>query len=151
MVGKRVGSYCFTLLGYSTNRQQHLTLWTKSLQWPQLSEKLLLIGFGQNVLRIGRKKKTTRCVKSVRVLNFSGPYSVQMWENTDQKNSEYGHFSCNDRLFYQHLLRKLEILYSKCCIAKLKAQTVPSPHAPYCNFIFEFKLHISCNWACIKD
>ena len=21
------------------------------------------------------------------------PYSVQMWENTDQKNSEYGHFS----------------------------------------------------------
>ena len=21
------------------------------------------------------------------------PYSVRMWENTDQKNSEYGHFS----------------------------------------------------------
>ena len=33
------------------------------------------------------------CVKSVRVQSFSGPYSVQMWENTDQKNSEYGHFS----------------------------------------------------------
>ena len=22
--------------------------------------------------------------------------TVQMWENTDQKNSEYGHFSCSD-------------------------------------------------------
>ena len=29
----------------------------------------------------------------VRVRSFSGPYSVEMWENTDQKNSEYGHFS----------------------------------------------------------
>ena len=26
---------------------------------------------------------------------FSGPYSIQMWENTDQKNYEYGHFSRN--------------------------------------------------------
>ena len=33
------------------------------------------------------------CVKNVRVRSFSGPYSVEMWENTDQKNSEYGHFS----------------------------------------------------------
>ena len=24
------------------------------------------------------------------------PYSVQMWENTDQKNSEYAHFSRSD-------------------------------------------------------
>ena len=22
-------------------------------------------------------------------------YSVRKWENTDQKNSEYGHFSCS--------------------------------------------------------
>ena len=33
------------------------------------------------------------CVKSVRIRSFSGPYSVRMWENTDQKTSEYGHFS----------------------------------------------------------
>ena len=26
------------------------------------------------------------------------PYLVQMRENTDQKNSEYGHFSCSDSL-----------------------------------------------------
>ena len=29
----------------------------------------------------------------VRIRRFSGRYSVQMLENTDQKNSEYGHFS----------------------------------------------------------
>ena len=25
-------------------------------------------------------------------------YSVRMWENTDQKNSEYGHFSGNENV-----------------------------------------------------
>ena len=38
------------------------------------------------------------CVKSVRIRSFSGPYSVQMQDNRDQKNSKYGHFSnfvCN--------------------------------------------------------
>ena len=34
-------------------------------------------------------------VKSVCILSFTGPYSVWMQENTDQKNSEYGHFSRN--------------------------------------------------------
>ena len=46
------------------------------------------------------------CIKSVHIRSYSGPhfpafglkvlsifpYSVQMWENTDQNNSEYGHF-----------------------------------------------------------
>ena len=32
------------------------------------------------------------CMKSVRIQSFSDPYSVGMWENTDQKNSEHGHF-----------------------------------------------------------
>ena len=31
--------------------------------------------------------------KSARIRSFSGPSSVQMRENTDQKKSEYGHFS----------------------------------------------------------
>ena len=31
-------------------------------------------------------------MKSVRVRSYSGPYSVQMWVNTDQNNSKYGHF-----------------------------------------------------------
>ena len=29
----------------------------------------------------------------VRICSFSDPYSVQMRENTDQKNFEYGHFA----------------------------------------------------------
>ena len=33
------------------------------------------------------------CVKSVRIQSYSGPYSVRMRENTNQKISEYGHFS----------------------------------------------------------
>ena len=45
------------------------------------------------------------CVKSVRIRNYSGPHflkfglnterysvSLQMWENVEQNNSEYGHF-----------------------------------------------------------
>ena len=32
------------------------------------------------------------CPKSVRIRSYSGPYSVWMQENTDQNNSEYGHF-----------------------------------------------------------
>ena len=31
--------------------------------------------------------------ESVRNPSFSGSFSVQVPENTDQKNSEYGHFS----------------------------------------------------------
>ena len=53
----------------------------------------------------------TECVKSVGIQSYSGPhfplfgricirsispYSVRMWENTDQNNSKYGHFLCND-------------------------------------------------------
>ena len=33
------------------------------------------------------------CVKSVRIRSYSGPFLVRMQENTDQNNSEYGHFS----------------------------------------------------------
>ena len=32
------------------------------------------------------------CVKSVHSSSYSGPYSVWMWENTEQNNTEYGHF-----------------------------------------------------------
>ena len=35
------------------------------------------------------------CVKSVRIRSSSGPYSVRMRENTDQKNSEHGYFLCS--------------------------------------------------------
>ena len=35
----------------------------------------------------------SHCVESVRFRSYSGPYSVQIRENTDQNNSEYRHFS----------------------------------------------------------
>ena len=34
----------------------------------------------------------SRCAKSVRIRSYSGPYAVRMQENTDENNSEYGHF-----------------------------------------------------------
>ena len=49
------------------------------------------------------------CAKSVHIQSYSGlsfpacglnteryPYSVRLWENTDQNNSEYGHFLRSD-------------------------------------------------------
>ena len=56
------------------------------------------------------------CVESVRIRSYSGPhfpafglilrispYSVQMWENTDQNNCKYGHF-----LRSEYILLKLQ-------------------------------------------
>ena len=48
-------------------------------------------------------------MKSVRIRSFSGPYfeyhispfSVRMRENTDRKNSEYGHYLCCEVLLYK--------------------------------------------------
>ena len=37
------------------------------------------------------------CWNMQKVVLRISPYSVQMRENTDQKNSEYGHFSRSDR------------------------------------------------------
>ena len=34
----------------------------------------------------------SHCIKSVRIRSYSGPYLVQMRENTDQNNSEYVRF-----------------------------------------------------------
>ena len=54
-----------------------------------------------------------KCLRSARIQSFSGPYfpafglnteryyislgiQFEFWENNDQKNSAYGHFSLND-------------------------------------------------------
>ena len=39
------------------------------------------------------------CVKSARVRSFCGSYFPAFGMNTDQKNSEYGHFSRSDHFF----------------------------------------------------
>ena len=44
------------------------------------------------------------CVKSVPIRSYSGPYSFRMRENTDKKNSEYGHFSGNGNWHEKTLL-----------------------------------------------
>ena len=40
-----------------------------------------------------RFNEVFHCVKSDRTWSHSGPHSVQMRQNADQNNSEYGHFS----------------------------------------------------------
>ena len=40
--------------------------------------------------------QTIRCLKSIRIRSYSGPYSVRMGEKTDQNNSEYRNFSRSD-------------------------------------------------------
>ena len=49
----------------------------------------------------------THCVKKAQIWSFSGPSSVRMRENKDQKNSEYGQFSRSDHAgnFTKQLLR----------------------------------------------
>ena len=56
------------------------------------SFKVLLIRFQNIYLRVGFHNDL-HCVKSVPIRSYSGMYSVRMRENTDQNNSEYGHFS----------------------------------------------------------
>ena len=48
-------------------------------------------------------------VESVRIRNYSGPYSVRMRKNTDQNNSEYGHFLRSDK----HNEKLFEVV---CCV-----------------------------------
>ena len=58
----------------------------------------------------GYEMGTFHSVKSVRIRSYSGQYflsfglntriinfshSIRMWENVNQNNSEYGHFSCS--------------------------------------------------------
>ena len=44
------------------------------------------------------------CMKSLRVLSFSGPYFHEFGLNADQKNSQYGHFSRNEYVSHYCLL-----------------------------------------------
>ena len=54
-----------------------------------------------------QQQDNRHCVKSIRIRSFSGPYSVRMRENTDQKNSEYEYFSRSAfRGFHEDLILK---------------------------------------------
>ena len=61
-------------------------------------------------VKVGKKTKfqynTQQCVKSARIRSFSGTYSVRLRENTDQKKSEYGHFSRSANIYLIHFTTK---------------------------------------------
>ena len=73
-------------------------------------------------------------MKSVRIRSFSGPYfpafgsvspySVRIWENTDQENSKYGHFLRNETLgiILETSIAKTGIFYA--LFFKLKFQNM---------------------------
>ena len=48
----------------------------------------------------------SRCAKSVRIRSYSGPYAVRMQENTDENNSEYGHFFRSEWMFCKNCKKK---------------------------------------------
>ena len=98
-------SYHYFSCFYSDNLQEntHAKLWFQS----SCFATLLKSHFGMDVLRtplndcfctplihvgffaiLWKKFNHKNCVKSVRIRSFSGPYRVQMKENTDQKNFE---------------------------------------------------------------
>ena len=64
-------------------------------------------------------------VESVRIQGCPGPYSVKMWGNADQNNSEYGHFS---RSAYFSMI--MHFIFSKLFIVTGKV-SLPVPTNPY--------------------
>ena len=79
-----------------------LKYWQKFVQYRDFLERFKLIILARPSRNSSYSTPSFgefHCVKSVRIRSYSGPYSVRMQENTDQNNSEYGHFShsvCKD-------------------------------------------------------
>ena len=61
-----------------------------------------------DVLNVSHNVKVALREKMNTEMEYTGwiqsipPYSVRMLENTNQKNSEYGHFSCSVAHIYLH-------------------------------------------------
>ena len=88
---------------FHSKKRFHI-LW-KKMFWNTIRKTQRFKQVWNNILEL----KTYHYVESVRICSFSGPYfpafglhteirsisrySVRMWENTDQKNSDNGHFS----------------------------------------------------------
>ena len=54
------------------------------------------------------------CVKSISIRRYSGPYSVQIWQNVDQNNSEFEHFHA-----VQVIQNKIDFIALKAEVDKL--------------------------------
>ena len=87
------------------------------------------------LLNILGKVLNNHCVKSIRIWSYSGPYSVQMQENTDQNNSEYSHFSCNESpaVHFLYLLEYFISVYAKKRLQRRKLIL----HPPMINLAFK--------------
>ena len=53
-------------------------------------------------MQIGFELQQSHYVEDVQIWSFSGPYSVRMWENTDQKKVRI--WTLFTQCFYHHLI-----------------------------------------------
>ena len=76
------------------NYREKYTLWYQPFsKHTKPSEKLTFLTLTYaNVRMLIKELEMSHCVKSFRVRSFSGLYFPAFGLNTDQKNSEYGHF-----------------------------------------------------------
>ena len=74
----------------------------------QLSEKEVFEKLERSPLEKFTKRMYSTTWKSVRVWSFSGPYFPALRLNTDQKNSEYGHFSRSAQLWQNGPWKEIE-------------------------------------------
>ena len=96
----------FSLLYKCQNIDFHKTLRITLYQ----IERIVYINYEsyEKILEI-KQQINKHCVKSVRNQSFSGPYSLRMRENTNQKNFEYGHISCSENYIF---INKFPYIYS---------------------------------------
>ena len=76
------------------------------------------------------------CVKSICIQSFSVPYSVQMRETANQKNSEYGHLSRN--VLYLFYFKSMQWKVGK----HNQSKSIPSPSS---HLFTPFPLYIVAN------
>ena len=60
--------------------------------------------------RLRKVSNTEYYVKNVRIRSFSGPYSVRMRKNMDQKNSEYRHLSRSESVEKSSILSLMKMI-----------------------------------------
>ena len=78
-----------------------LLLLLKLKQWKQRQEKRKTSGESQ---------QSSSFPFFIRI----SPYSARMWKNTEQNNSEYGHFSLEKSFFYNNLKKIICVKSSMC-------------------------------------
>ena len=102
------------------------------------------------------------CVKSVRIRSYSGPYfpafglnkethsvspySIRMLENTDQNNSEYGHFSRSVSYWKNGLPLDISWLFPKIMPQNIVLRSIFTRHIFW--IIMRKKIKLIEDWIC---